>query len=85
MTTSSLLHRFSNEVTAPAELLIHLVRNLTIEPGQITAEAIDRSSVFDDDDDLAEFWDMLHFTTKEEIAADVCVALTEIDELLLFL
>ena len=71
--------------TVSTELLIHLVQNLTIDSASITAQAISRSDVFDNDDELGELWDMLHFSTKDEIATDVRTVLTEIDKDLAFL
>ena len=76
---------FAACTTISAELMIHLVQNLTIDSASITAQTISRSNVFDNDDELGELWDMLHFSTKDEIAADVRTVLTEIDKDLAFL
>lgn len=71
--------------TITSELLIHLVQNLAIAPASINALSISRSNAFDNNDELGELWDMMHFTTKDEVANDVRAVLTEIDEDLAFL
>ncbi len=67
------------------ELLLFLVTNLSASAKTVTAQFISRSNILELDDELSSVWDMLHFTTQEEIAADVSAVLTGIDQDLDFL
>ena len=71
--------------TVASELLLFLVSNLSTDAEVITAQAISRSDVFDTNDELGDTWDMLHFTTQDEIAADVDSILLGISQDLAFL
>ena len=68
-----------------ADLLFFLVGSLSSGSEPITAQSISRSGVFDADDALGISWDMLHYSTQEEIAGDVSHLLYGMDELLGFL
>jgi hypothetical protein len=67
------------------ELLLFLVSNLSTDAETITAQVINRSDVFDSNDELGDIWDMLHFTTQDELAADVDSVLSGITQDLAFL
>ena len=71
--------------TVNTELLLFLVSNLSATATTVSAQTISRSNIFDSDDEMSQCWDMLHFTTKDEIAADVSAVLTGISEDLDFL
>lgn len=71
--------------TVNTELLLFLVSNLSATATTVSAQTISRSNIFDNDDEMAQCWDMLHFTTKDEIAADVSAVLTGINDDLDFL
>jgi len=80
MTTATLVTS-----TVNTELLLFLVANLSATASTVTAQSISGSNIFDNDDEMAQCWDMLHFTTKNEIAADVTAVLTGISKDLAFL
>lgn len=71
--------------TVNTELLLFLVSNLSATATTVSAQTISRSDIFDSNDEMAQCWDMLHFTTKDEIAADVSAVLTGINDDLDFL
>jgi hypothetical protein len=71
--------------TVASELLLFLVSNLSTDAEVITSKAITRSDVFDNNDELGDLWDMLHFTTQDELAADVNAILTGVSKDLAFL
>ncbi|MBP47183.1 MAG: hypothetical protein CMH53_04525 [Myxococcales bacterium] len=68
-----------------ADLLFFLVGNLPSGLDPVTAQSISSSNVFDADDALGISWEMLHYSTQEEIASDVSHLLNGMDELLGFL
>lgn len=67
------------------ELLLFLVSNLSATTKAVTAQSISHSNILESDEELSAFWDMLHFTTQDEIAADVSAILTGISDDLSFL
>jgi hypothetical protein len=67
-----------NRRAVNSDLLFFLVANLSSTTAAISAKSIAESIVFENDDEMAQRWEMLHFTTQEEIAADVSAVLTEI-------
>lgn len=64
------------------ELLLFLVANLSATVKSVTAQSISRSNIFDTDDEMAQFWEMLHWSTQDDMAADVNAVLSGIDETL---
>ncbi len=76
---------FATQSTVNTELLLFLVTNLSTTASTVTGQSISRSDIFDNDDEMAQCWDMLHFTTKQEIAADVTAVLTGVSKDLAFL
>lgn len=70
---------------AITELLFFLVCNLSTTSKTVTAQSLSRSNVFDTDDEMLILWEMMHFTTQVEIAADVSTILTKVDADLKFL
>ena len=71
--------------TVNTELLRFRVSNLSATATTVSAQSISRSNIFDNDDEMSRCWDMLHFTTQDELAADVTAVLTGINEDLDFL
>lgn len=67
------------------ELLLFLVANLSATVKSVTAQSISRSNIFDTDDEMAQLWEMLHWSTQDDMAADVNAALSGIDETLSWL
>lgn len=70
---------------AITELLFFLVCSLSTTSKTVTAQSLSRSNVFDTDDEMLILWEMMHFTTQVEIAADVSTILTKVDADLKFL
>ena len=54
-----------------------LVENLAFSREPITPHVLDHSAVWDQDTELWEIWDLLHWSTQEQICAEVASTFAE--------